>query len=118
LADTIGLLQERYGWDDNYILSIPYARLLQNIRQAQISKINEVRKIAYQCYEFQLPFRDPKKTLPPFDDYFKLAYQTIYEDEFKNIKNGQKIDIKEVKEKAIKRSEEILAMFAKREVKK
>jgi len=106
LAETIELIQSRYGWSDEYILSLPYARFIQIamlIAEAKTRESKE-RMVDAAFIAWLLNPKGHKK----FKDYLKSIKMLDFKSKVQV--NG---DLKQIKDEAIKKANEVLEKFRK-----
>lgn len=103
---AVDLVQSRYGWTDQEILSIPYARLLQHFELAHEGH-QEALKEKYRQVAFHVWLENADKDSPNFNEY--LAGLGLSDDIMAQSTSKRDMDV--TKEEALKKAEEVMRMF-------
>ena len=91
LAEFFDSIQSRYGWTDDYILSLPYARFIEiaeisgkEIQKEKRERMEEVLLVGYQFYLTQPRINEKKKqkiSWKKWKESFGLKDEALNEEE-------------------------------------
>lgn len=96
------MIQKRYGWDDEKILSIPYSRLLQIVDEVLSLELEKKKDLLFLGW--QLHLFTSMNPITDFDNYCKMF--GLANNDTKEV-DIEKVSVEEVK----KKTEDILNLF-------